>query len=77
MSEARFLAFTNPKYENRLFIELRVHYKKTSSSEMMFTQIVLCFDIQNNLCTQHVLTKLVVSCTELVIQLPIFCHTVG
>jgi hypothetical protein len=53
MSEARILASTNPQYENRLFFELRVQYKKTTSSEMM--------------CTQIVLTELVVSCSELVI----------
>jgi hypothetical protein len=50
MSEARILASTNPQYEN---FELRVQYKKTTSSEMM--------------CTQIVLTELVVSCSELVI----------
>ena len=53
------------------------------------TQIVLCFcfDIQNNLCTQHVLNmfsafsqhvlSLQFSCTELVIQWTIFCHILG
>ena len=44
-----------------LFIELRVQYMKTVSSEhvenMLCAQIVFffCFDIQNNLCSQHVL----------------------
>ena len=32
LSEALILASINPKYDNRLFIELRVHYKKTTSS---------------------------------------------
>ena len=57
MSEALILAPTNPKYDNRLFIELQVQHMKISSSEhgenMLCTEIV--FDIQNNFCTQHVL----------------------
>ena len=52
-SEARILV------HKRLFIELRVQYMKNPSSEhvenMLCTQIVFCFDIQINLCTQHVL----------------------
>ena len=61
MSEALIFASTNPKYDNRLFIELPVQYMKIPSSEhgknMMCTQIVFCFcfDIQNNLCKKHVL----------------------
>ena len=58
-SEALILASTNPQYDKRLFIELRVQYMKIVSSEhvenMLCTQIGFCFDIQNNLCTQHVL----------------------
>ena len=57
MSEAFILASTNPQYDHRLFIELQVQYMKPPSSEhgenMLCTEIV--FDIQNNLCTQHVL----------------------
>ena len=57
MSEALIFASNNPKYDNRLFIELPVHYMKIPSSEhgenMLCTGIV--FDIQNNFCTQHVL----------------------
>ena len=60
LSEALILASTNPQYDKRLFIELRVQYMKIPSSEhvenMLCTQIVFCFDIQNNLCTQHVLS---------------------
>ena len=62
LSEALIFASTNPQYDKRLFIELRVQYMKIPSSEhqenMLCTQIVfcLCFDIQNNLCTQHVLS---------------------
>ena len=33
---------------SQLFIELQVQYMKISSSEHVF-----CFDIENNLCTQH------------------------
>ena len=49
LSEALILASTNPQYDGRLFIELRVQ-------NMLRTQVVFCFsfDIQNNLCKQHV-----------------------
>ena len=33
LSEALILASTNPQYDNRLFIELRVQYMKTTSLE--------------------------------------------
>ena len=69
LSEALIFASTNPQYDGRLFIELQVQYMKIPCSEhgenMLCTEIV--FDIQNNLCTQHVLS-LEFSCTELVIQ---------
>ena len=61
LSEALILRSTNPQYEKRLFIDLPVQYMKTTSLEhgenMLCTQITFCFcfDIQNNLCTQHVL----------------------
>ena len=32
MSQALILAFTNPQYDDRLFIELQVQYMKTASS---------------------------------------------
>ena len=32
MSEAVILASINPKYDDRLFIELRVQYEKTTNS---------------------------------------------
>ena len=72
-SEALILVSANPQHDKRLFIELRVQYMKIPSSEhvenMLFTQIVFffCFDIHNNLWTQHVLS-LELLCTELVIQ---------
>ena len=59
MSYALIFASTNPQYDNRFFIELPVQYKKIAGSKisqnMLCTQIVFCLDIQNNLCTQHVL----------------------
>ena len=58
LSEALIFASTNPQYDDRLFIELQVQYMKIPSSEhgenMLCTEIV--FDIQNNFCTQHVLS---------------------
>jgi hypothetical protein len=60
LSEALILVSTNAQYDKILFIELRVQYLKVPSSEhvenMLCTQIGFCFDIQNNLCTQHVLS---------------------
>ena len=51
---------------------------KFQAQNMLCTQIVLrfCFDIQNTLRTQHVLS-LEFSCTEVGIQWTIFCHIVG
>ena len=51
---------------------------KLQAQNILCTQIVFCFcfDIQNNLCTQHVLS-LEFSCTELVTQWTIFCHIMG
>ena len=45
LSEALILASNNPKYDNRLFVELRVQYMKTTSSE----HIVYIKLIQNHL----------------------------
>ena len=57
LSEA--FIFESTIYDKRLFIDVPVQYMKTTSSEheenMLCTQIVFCFDIQNNFCTQHVL----------------------
>ena len=56
-SEALILASTNPQYEERLFIDLPVHYMKTTSSEHIVH--IDCSGCQNNqkiLCTQHVLS---------------------
>ena len=48
-SEALILASNNPQYDKRLFTDLPLQYMKTTSSNMLF-------DIQNNVCTQHVLS---------------------
>mgnify|MGYP007048895123 CR=1 FL=1 len=71
-SEALIHVSTNSQYDKRLFIEVRVQYMKIPSSE----HIGLCFDIQNNLCIQHVLS-LEFSFTEIVIQWIICRHIVG
>ena len=68
MSEALILGSTNPQYVKRLLIDLPVQYNKIRSSEhAAYTNCFFYFDIQNNLCTQHVLS-LLFSCTELVNQ---------
>ena len=56
LSEALILASTNPQYDKRLFMDLPVQYMKTTSSEHVVYTNCFCFDIQNNLCTQHVLS---------------------
>ena len=52
-SEVLFLASTNPQYDKRLFIELKVQYMKIPSSEHQ-ENINLKIKIKNNLCTQYV-----------------------
>ena len=71
-SEALILASTNPQYDKRLFIELRVQYMKITSSEHVV--YINCSECQNKkkkivytTCSQLVLS-LEFSCTELVIQ---------
>ena len=56
LSKALILGSTNPQYDKRLFIDLQVQYIKTISSEHDVYTNCFCFDIQNNLCTQHVLS---------------------
>ena len=53
--EAPIPAQTNPKYDTRLFIDLPVQYMKTIFGVHKFC-FCFCLDIQNNLCTQHVLS---------------------
>ena len=54
LSEALIFASTNPKYDDRLFIELQVQYMKIPSSEdgenMLCTEIVL--NVKKKFCTQ-------------------------
>ena len=65
LSEALILVATNPQYDPRLFIELRVQYMKTTSSEhVVYTNcfFVLTFKIiyVHNMfwaCTFHVLNS--------------------
>ena len=49
-SEALILVSTNPQYDIRLFIELRVQYMKTTSLEMLCTQIGFCIEFLFFLC---------------------------
>ena len=76
--EALIFALTNPQYADIFFIELQVQYVKIPSSE--HGESMFCaeidFDIQNNLCTQHVLS-LEFSCNQLAIQWTICRHIVG
>ena len=69
LSEALILASTNPKYDDRLFIELRVQSMKIASSEhFVYTNCSECQKKkQKKMFTQHVLS-LQFSCIELVIQ---------
>ena len=53
-SEALILASTNPQYDKGLFNDFSTYMK--TQAQNMCTQIGFCFDIQNNLCTQHVLS---------------------
>ena len=41
LSEALIFASTNPQYDNRVFIELRVQYMKIASSELVYTNCFL------------------------------------
>jgi len=58
-SEALILASINPKYDKRLFIELRAQYMKTTSSEHVV--YINCSECQNK--NQFVYT----TCSELVV----------
>ena len=72
-SEALSLALTNPQYNKRLFIELRVQYMKIPSSDHVV--YINCSECQNKnkkqfvhtTCSGHVLS-FGFSSTELVIQ---------
>ena len=56
MSEALIFESVNPQYDNRLLIDLKLQYKKNTSSEHVVYKN--CFECPNKnkkqLCTQHV-----------------------
>ena len=56
LSEALIFASTNPQYDKILFTDLPVQHMKTTSPEHILYTNCFCFDIQNNFCTQHVLS---------------------
>ena len=70
-SEALILASTttNPQYDKRLFIELRVHENYKHST--------FCLQIVLNVKTKNQFVYSTFSCTELVIQWTICRHIVG
>ena len=53
LSEGLILATINPKYDNSLFIELRVQYKKTTNSEHVV--YIKLLKPKTILCTRHLL----------------------
>ena len=51
-SEALILASVNPQYDKRLFIEFpEKHMFRACCVQKLY--FCFCFDIQNNICTQH------------------------
>ena len=58
VSEALILDSPNPQYDKRLLIDLLVLTQKLQAQNMLCTYIVFCFvfDIQNNVCTHHVMS---------------------
>ena len=60
LSEALIFASTNPQYDDRLFIDLRLQYKENTSSEHVVYKN--CFECQNKNRKQFLYT----TCSELV-----------
>ena len=60
-SEALILVSTNPQYDQKLFTDLPVQYKKTTSSEHVV--YINCFECQNKTNKQFMYT----TCSELVV----------
>ena len=58
VSEVLSLESVNSQYDERSFIELQ---KNTSSEHVAYKKFCFCFDIQNNICTQHVLNLYVLA----------------
>ena len=78
--EALILAPTNPQHDkkNVHWFTSSVHENnelRTCCVRKLF--FCFCFDIKNNLCTQHVLSLFFSSSTELLNQWTILCHIVG
>ena len=55
MSKALILESVNPQYDERLFIDFqeKCKFTKMCVQKLFFC---FCFDIQNNICTQHVVS---------------------
>ena len=52
MSEALILESVTPQYDERLYIEFPEKYMFRTCCVQ---KLIFCFDIQNNICTRHVL----------------------
>ena len=52
-SDALIIESVNPQYDERLFIEFPPKYKFTTCCVKNCFLFCLCFDIQNNNCTQN------------------------
>ena len=50
LSEPLILTSTNPNYDDRLFVELRAHYKKTASSvhDVVYNVHQIVLDVKTN-----------------------------
>ena len=55
VSEALILVLVNPQYDKGLFIEFPEKYQFTTYCILKLFLFCFYFDIQNNICTQHVL----------------------
>ena len=67
LSEALIFASTNPKYDDRFFIDLPVQYMKTTSSEHVV--YINCSECQNKNKKQCVYT----TCSKHVMSLQLSC----
>ena len=52
MSDALILESVNQQYDERLFIDFQHKYRLTTCCVQKL-YFCFCFDIQNNICTQH------------------------
>ena len=58
LSEALTFASTNSQYDDRLFIVHNNCKLRITAEHVVYTNCWICFDIQNNFGTQHVLQML-------------------